>query len=118
MCIRDRCYPVARPNLGEQGLLLPADLLAMGAACMEPAPLGRIDGAGDSAGYNDPFLVHLRVRLRDSGNKGLGIRMEGITIQFVTVSQLHHFSQIHDSYPVTDMFHRGHTVGDEDVRCV
>ena len=42
---------------------------------------------------------------RNGGQKCLGIRMQGIVVDRVTVTQFHQPSQIHDGDAVADIFH-------------
>jgi hypothetical protein len=44
------------------GVLLFADILCVKAACMKPAPRRRVNGAGNVARENDPFLFPSGIR--------------------------------------------------------
>ena len=57
-----------------------ASLVGIGAARVEPAAGGRIDGAGDVALQHDALagLVLLRVRQGHRGEQGLGVGVDGV----------------------------------------
>ena len=99
----------------ERGLLGMADIFCIEAACVKAAPFWRIDGAGDISLEDNPFLLHGGVRRWGSGQQGLGIGMQGASIEFFTGGELHDFTQVHDGHPIADVFYNAQVVGYEKV---
>jgi hypothetical protein len=97
------------------GFLGTADIFCIEAACVKPASLWRIDGTGDIPFENNPFLFHRGVRRWGGGQQGLGIGVQGASIEFVTMGELHDFTQIHDGHPIADVLYYAQVVGYEQV---
>ena len=80
----------------------------------EHAPAGRVQGAGDVAGQDDPLLAQLRVRFGQGRHEGPGVGMLGVEIEAHLVGKLHHPAQVHHRHPVRDVLDHGQVVGDEE----
>ena len=73
--------------------------LRIAAACAERAARRRIKRRRDVATEYDSLVSpgDLRIRYRDSREKRLRVRMEGMRVDFACVCKLDHLSEIHDS---------------------
>ena len=82
-----------RRKLAINRLFFETDFLGYGATCVEVTSLGWVDRTGDIALQNDPLARSclLRVRDGDSRHERFGIRMLRAQIDFIAVSQFHHF---------------------------
>src|SRR5271167_1269376 len=56
------------------------------------------------------------VRYGNRRQQSLSVRMTRIAVEFASRRNLHNPPQIHDKYPVADVFHDAKIVGDEQQR--
>ena len=83
---------------------------------METASGGRIQRRGHVAVQDDPMAAFRDVDLGDAGKEREGIRMERTGAEFLGGADLHDAPEIHDHDAVTDVFHDGEIVRDEEER--
>jgi hypothetical protein len=86
----------------------------MGASGLKKTPfLGR-DGSRFLSHEN--LLLTLRgFQLRNSIEQNPSVRMQRPAEEILPIGHLHHFSHIHDSNSITDMFDDAKVMGDEEV---
>ena len=84
---------------------------------MEGAARGWIDRARDVTSQQNTFArtLDLRVGHRYSGDEGLSIRVSGMAINLITISQLDNSAQIHHSHSITEVTYGGQIMGNEQV---
>jgi len=99
----------------EGGLLGTTDIFCIETARVKPTPWRRIDGAGNIPLQNNPFLFHGWVRSWGGRQQGLGIGVQRAPIEFIAIGEFHDFAQVHNGYPVTDVFYNAQVVGYEQV---
>src|SRR5438445_4169400 len=102
--LRDLLGPPAAPVEGD------------GTAGVEPAPGGRVRGARDVPGQEDPLHLLVRVRHGDRGEEGLRVRVEGLTEQLARRRPLDDLSEVHHGHPLGDVVDHREVVRDEQVR--
>ena len=85
------------------------------AASMEITPRGRLDWTRNFPLQNDSFPHQSRIWNGIRREEGLGIGMLGVAVEVFTLGQFCNSPQVHDRYPVADMFHHVEIVGDEKV---
>ena len=88
---------------------------SIGASCMEETSLRRICRGGNISLEHDSLHLNIRVRLGDSREERLGIRMKGIIEDILLVTELHHRAEVHYTDLVRDELNYGEVVGDEEI---
>ena len=82
-----------------------APLRCISAAGREQTAFRRVQGTGNLALKDDLILFCMNIRDRDRGEESSCIGVEWISIELLFVCKLHDPSQIHDSYPVAQIFY-------------
>src|SRR5215471_14590825 len=110
------CARVA--GLGFQGRLSgSAVVLGFGAAGVEAAAGGRIDGRGDVAGEDDALASRSCVRVGGGGGgeQGGRVGVAGVPVNLVAGSLFGDTAEVHDGDGVGDVPYDLQVVGDEEV---
>ena len=85
------------------------------AAWVEAAAGGRVDRTGYIPGQDGTTAgaVFFRVWYRYRREQRLGVRVERMLIEFITVGQFGHHAQVHDRHPVTDVADHAEVMSNE-----
>ena len=108
---------VAVALIGKDRVDLLANIHHIRAACMEMAPRSRIDRTGHVTSEDDALAFSCDHRIRN-GNRGeqcFGIRMEGIFVERIPVSQLDDLAQVHHGDAVGNVTYNREIVGNEEI---
>ncbi len=94
-----------------------AEPLVQPAAGVEPAARRRVDRARHVALEDDPAALALgdRIRHRDGGQEGAGVRMARRRVHLVRRPDLDDLAEVHHRDPVADVLDHRQVVGDEQV---
>lgn len=119
-CMASRRAAIARHEVpwGDLNALrtaLRTCIRGVGAARMEHAAAGRINGGGQVAGQHDALSFIAGINRGYGGQKRLGVGMHRMGKQLLRRRFLHQMAQIHYAHAVGDILHHAHVVGDEQV---
>ena len=104
-------------NLLELGHSLGASLSCMGATGAERTAGGSVERTGNVAVENDSLVCSrdLGIGNRNSRDQRLGIGMERMVINFISVSKLDHLTEIHNGDAIAYVPYYEQIVSDEKI---
>ena len=92
-----------------------ANLLCIGTTGMKMTTGRRINGRGDLADLDGRLFAELRVWHWDRVEQNFGIGMTRRPIELCGCCLFYDSTQIHNGYPITDMFNNRKVVGDKQI---
>ena len=99
----------------QSGLLFSTAVQHEGAAGMEAAAPGRVDGTGDVSAEDQAGGFVCRVRGGDARQQGVSVGVAGVIEELRCWGQFHNLAQIHDGGAMADVLDHQEVVGHEDI---